>query len=136
MPEQGLSIVPWARRQVAKLSKSHPVDAGDLWDEAITALLRACVHFKPGAGTFAVYAKMCVTRGLWRYTLPTLTVRQTPGSRKRGAHNGYNLRHVSLEDVKDMSVPSAEEIAIARERVRDRSRVPPDLARAETVRRG
>jgi hypothetical protein len=119
MPERGLSLVPWTKRQVFKLSKAHPVDAGDIWDEAITALLRACVYFKPGAGTFAVYAKRCVTRGLWRYTLPSYAVKQTPGTRKRGAHNGYNLRHVSLDDVKDMSVPSAEEIAIARESARN-----------------
>ena len=90
LPEVARYVVPWARRKVLELAGKNPdVAVGDLWDEAVAALVRAAVYFDPetnrGAVTvrFADYAKTAVVRGLWRYALPNLADGQHRQRRRR-----------------------------------------------------
>lgn len=67
LPPAARSLLPFARAYVAQVARRHQLPLADCWDEAVTALLRAAVHFQPGAGRFHVYARTAVIRGLWRY---------------------------------------------------------------------
>lgn len=82
----------------------------DLWDETLTALLRAAVHYKPDVGTtFRHYAQRAVNRACWRYVVRDHVSRRRQGTR------------VALEDVaesSELTVPSAEAEAIARDAAR------------------
>jgi hypothetical protein len=66
LPAPCASVLPWARRHAAVVAARARVAPADCWDEAVAALLRAAVFFRPGAGTFHRYAQIAVTRGLWR----------------------------------------------------------------------
>jgi hypothetical protein len=113
LPASCASVLPWARRHAAHVAARARVAPADCWDEAVTALLRAAVFFRPGAGTFHRYAQTAVTRGLWRVT--------------RAAHT--QQRHgtpVALEEapmLTALTAPSAEEEACARELAAQRARV-------------
>ena len=103
------AVLPWTRRHAARVAARARVDPGDVWDEAIAALLRAAIFFRPGAGSFTAYAKLAVTRGLWRYVERGALTR-----RRHGAS-------VNLEDVfahPALAAPSAEDEAIARDAAR------------------
>jgi len=83
------------------------VDLDDAWSETVTALLRAAVYFRPGAGTFAHYAARSVIRALWRY----------------GTRTAHRRPTVPLDSVTaDLPpMPSAEAVAAALETARTRS---------------
>jgi hypothetical protein len=104
VPAEVCPVLPWTRRHVARVAARARVDRGDVWDEAIAALLRAALFFRPGAGSFTTYAKLAVSRGLWRYIERAALTR-----RRHGAL-------VSLADVlmhPALTSPSAEAEAIA-----------------------
>jgi len=67
LPDATRAVLPFARRYCARAARSYGVPLADCWDEALTALLRASLHFRPGAGTFHAYARTAIVRGLWRY---------------------------------------------------------------------
>ena len=53
----------------------------DLWDETLTALLRAAVHYKPDVGTtFRHYARRAVNRACWRYVVRDHVAQRRHGS--------------------------------------------------------
>jgi hypothetical protein len=114
LPPPARTLLPWTRRYVAGIAARAQVDPGDVWDEALAALLRASVFFKAGAGTFTRYAKCAVGRGTARYV-------QRP-ARRRHRHGPT----VPLDDpaaVPLLTVASAEAEAVGREQARQRARV-------------
>ena len=107
-------VLPWTRRHVARVAVRYQATLADLWDEALTALLRAAVYYQPqdaatyrsdgyttplpDAQSFRYYAKIAVNRACWRYCL-----------------RGRRVRLVGLEKHPVETAPSAEDEAIARE---------------------
>jgi len=77
LPGPARAVVPWARRYCAATARRCQLDLDDAWDETLTALLRAAVYFRPGAGTFRHYAARTVVRALWRYGARTTHRRPT-----------------------------------------------------------
>ena len=109
------SILPWTRRHVATVAAQYAASVDDLWDEAVTAILRALVYFQPqdpatyrsstyaaplpAAKSFKYYAQIAVNRACWRYVV-----------------RGHVRRLPTVELLEDdVTMPSAEEEAIARE---------------------
>ena len=43
-------VLPWTRRHVARVAARYQASRDDLWDEAVTALLRAAVYYDAAAG--------------------------------------------------------------------------------------
>jgi hypothetical protein len=114
LPAPCASVLPWARRHAAYVAARAHVAPADCWDEAVTALLRAAVFFRPGAGTFHRYAQTAVTRGLWRYVTRAAHTQQRHGT------------PVALEEapmLTALTAPSAEGEACARELAAQRARV-------------
>jgi Sigma-70 region 2 len=102
-------VVPWARRHVARVAARYVVSINDLWDEAVTALLRATVSYKPGTGAFPPYARTAVHRACARAV--------NVGQHRRRSR----LWTVAFEETGErleLTAPSAEAEAIAREAVR------------------
>jgi hypothetical protein len=107
-------VLPWTRRHVTRVAVRYQATLADLWDEALTALLRAAVYYQPQdastyrsdrytkplpeAQSFRYYAKIAVNRACWRYCL-----------------RGRRVRLVGLEEHHVEPAPSAEDEAIARE---------------------
>jgi len=107
-------VLPWTRCHVARVAVRYQATLADLWDEALTALLRAAVYYQPQDATtyssdrytkplpdeqsFRYYAKIAVNRACWRYCL-----------------RGRRVRLVGLEEHPVETAPSAEDEAIARE---------------------
>lgn len=109
VPPVALPLLPWARGHVRRVAARYGVSRDDLWDEAITALLRASCHWQPGRGAFGPYARTAVHRGLWQFVVR--------GHVRRSRHG----RPVPLADVvecQELTVPSAEAEAIARDAAR------------------
>jgi hypothetical protein len=114
LPALVLPVLPWTRRHVARVAVRYQATLADLWDEALTALLRAAVYYQPQDTTtyrsdrytkplpdeqsFRYYAKIAVNRACWRYCL-----------------RGRPVRLVGLEEHPLETAPSAEDEAIARE---------------------
>jgi hypothetical protein len=118
-------MLPWTRRHVARVATRYGASQDDLWDAALTALIRAAVYFReqpadayqatiyarplPAARSLTYYARLAVNRACWRYVI-------------RG--QATQVRTVPLEDAGDPRVPdaltspSAEDTAIAREAAR------------------
>jgi DNA-directed RNA polymerase specialized sigma24 family protein len=99
-------VVPWARRHVLRVARRYGLGPYDLWDETIAALLRASVSYAPTTGAFGPYARTAIHRACWRYVVR--------GQRARPAV-------LLLEDIgepQELTAPSAEAEAIAREAVR------------------
>jgi DNA-directed RNA polymerase specialized sigma24 family protein len=94
-------VLPWTRRHVARVSARYHASLDDLWDEALTGLLRTSIHWQPALGAFAPYACTAVHRACWRYCL-----------------RGRRVRLVGLEEHPAETAPSAEDEAIAREAAR------------------
>ena len=110
-------VLPWTRRHVARVAVRYQTTLADLWDEALTVLLRAAVYYQPqdastyrsdrypkplpDAQSFRYYAKIAVNRACWRYCL-----------------RGRRVRLVGLEEHPVETAPSAEDEAIAREAAR------------------
>jgi hypothetical protein len=105
LPPHARSLLPWVRRTVSLTSRTLNLDPTEAWDEATTALLRASIHFRPGAGTFATYARTAVSRGLWRYV-----ARSALHHRRLVALMAHDPSTTPL-----LSSPSAEDVALARE---------------------
>ena len=117
LPARVRPVLPWTRRHVARVAVRYQATLADLWDEALTALLRAAVYYQPQDATtyrsdrytkplpdehsFRYYAKIAVNRACWRYCL-----------------RGRRVRLVGLEEHPVESAPSAEDEAIAREAAR------------------
>jgi hypothetical protein len=101
-------VLPWARRHVARVAARYQASLDDLWDEAVTALLRAAVYYDAAAGAFGPYARTALHRACARAV--------HVGQRRRTG----TLDTVSFEDVPalDVATPSAEDEAIARDTVR------------------
>jgi len=113
LPPAARTVVPWARQYAATTARRASLSRDDTWDEALAALLRAAVYFRPGAGTFAHYCRTSIVRGLWRYATRA-AVRQ--------ARHGT---HVPLEEASvlpALTVASAEEIVLACELAASRAR--------------
>ena len=110
VPQLVRPVLPWARSHVARVMRIYGLGPDDLWDETLTALLRAAVHYDPAAETtFRHYAQRAVNRACWRYVVRNHVSRQRHGTR------------VALEDVaesSELTVPSAEAEAIARDAAR------------------
>jgi DNA-directed RNA polymerase specialized sigma24 family protein len=99
-------VVPWARRHVLRVARRYELGPDDLWDETIAALVRASMSYAPTTGAFGPYARTAVHRACWRYVV-----------------RGQRARPVVLllEDAgerQELTAPSAEAEAIAREAVR------------------
>jgi len=110
-------LLPWTRRHVSRVAARSGSGIDDLWDEALTALLRAAVYYQPQAAStyssdrytkplpdeqsFRYYAKIAVNRACWRYCL-----------------RGRRVRLVGLEEHPVEPAPSADDEAIAREAAR------------------
>jgi hypothetical protein len=117
LPARVRPVLPWTRRHVARIAVRSQATLADLWDEALTALLRAAVYYQPqdattyrsdrytkplpDAQSFRYYAKIAVNRACWRYCL-----------------RGRRVRLVGLEDHPVETAPSAEDEAIAQEAAR------------------
>jgi hypothetical protein len=56
MPPFVRRVLPWARRHVAAVARRYGLGQHDLWDETLTALLRAAIYYTPEIGAFAPYA--------------------------------------------------------------------------------
>lgn len=67
MPAVTLAVIPWARQHVARVSARYRISRDDLWDEALTALLRAACHWQADVGTFGPYARTAIHRAMWRH---------------------------------------------------------------------
>jgi len=114
LPARVRPVLPWTRHHVARVAVRYQATLADLWDEALTALLRAAVYYQPqdattyrsdrytkplpDAQSFRYYAKIAVNRACWRYCL-----------------RGRRVRLVGLEESPVETAPSAEDEAIARE---------------------
>jgi hypothetical protein len=118
-------VLPWTRRHVARVAACYAASQTELWDAALTALIRAAVYFReqppgeyqatvyarplPAVRSFTYYARLAVNRACWRYVI-------------RG--QATQVRTVPLDDAGDPRVPdaltspSAEDTAIAREAAR------------------
>src|SRR5215475_11177688 len=82
LPSATRALLPSARRYAAHAARRYRVPLTDCWDEAVTALLRATIYFRPGPGSFHAYATTAVRRGLWRYcrrpSRPTVSLDTVP----------------------------------------------------------
>jgi len=107
LPAPVRRVVPWARRHVARVASRYQVAIEDLWDEAITALVRASVyHDAPEqiAGTKDRYCQTAVHRACWHYVVRGHTRRQARGWREP----------ISVDEL-ELASASAEEEVMARE---------------------
>src|SRR5262249_29028700 len=102
----------WARQHVARVSARYGVGIEDLWNEAITALLRVSIHRADNAHEIRGcdhYCRTAVHRACWRYVVRDHCRRQRHGTR------------VALDDVgecRELTAPSAEAEMIARDAAR------------------
>lgn len=79
LPDSARPLIEWTRRHVQRVTNRYPnVSVDDLWDEAITALIRASLYYKEersasprhevGKSTaFGRYATTAIHRACWRY---------------------------------------------------------------------
>jgi DNA-directed RNA polymerase specialized sigma24 family protein len=135
LPAIARPVLPWARRHVAAVARRYHTGLDDLWDETITALLRAALHYD-GVRPFAGYAHTAIHRACWRYVCRRIASRGQPlmltiapsvvddadeyaihgtqgySRERRGEHT--NEIDLDLE----LAWPSAEDEVLAREAVR------------------
>ena len=52
-------VLPWTRRHVARVAVRYQATLADLWDEALTALLRAAVYYQPQDATTTLREVEC-----------------------------------------------------------------------------
>jgi DNA-directed RNA polymerase specialized sigma24 family protein len=103
MPPLVRPVVPWARRHVAAVARRYGLGQHDLWDETLTALLRAAIYYIPETGAFAPYAHTAIHRACWRYV-----VRQV-------ARRPPMTTLADVGECPELTAPSAEAEAIARD---------------------
>jgi hypothetical protein len=110
-------VLPWARRHVARVTARYGASQDDLWDEAMTALIRAAVYFReqpasgyqattygrplPAARSLTYYARLAVNRACWRYVI-------------RGQATRVQTIPLEDDDRATALIPSAEDEMIAR----------------------
>src|SRR5262245_52405116 len=73
-------LVPWAQGYVKRLAAKSHAPVTDLWDEAVTALLRASIHGErvPGICGNTIggkYGQTAVRRACWRYVMRAVATR-------------------------------------------------------------
>jgi len=120
----------WCRRHVNRVAGLYKVSLSDLWDETVTALVRATIYHDPARGPFKGYAHACVHRACWRYVVAPQV---RPGRRAFAAAWGVP-EFVELAADHHMW-PSPEDVLIALEdgaarAQRDATTAPPPRARA------
>jgi len=98
LPLPARALLPFARAAAAHAARRSHLPLADCWDEAVTALLRAAIHFRPGPGSFHAYAQVAIRRGLWRYC-------------RRPSHPTT----ISLDAVPPSPLPDVETLLIALE---------------------
>ena len=82
LPDVAREVLPWAVNHTRRVSRRYPLASlEDLWDETVTALLRASVHYRRDFGHFVPYAQTCVHRALWRYCVRPMYGSGTHGLR-------------------------------------------------------
>ena len=117
-------LLKWARCHVARVAQRYNVHLDDLWDETVTALLRAAINFDaakaepkliPGKSTpFGRYAATAVHRACWRYCVRGTQGRPPPVSldvwldEAEGDEPAKPMTRLTQE-------PSSEEILLALE---------------------
>jgi hypothetical protein len=110
---------------VLRVARRYGLGPYDLWDETIAALVRASVSYAPSTGAFGPYARTAIHRACARAV--------NVGQHRRRSR----LWTVALEDTGErfeLTVPSAEAEAIAREAVR-RAWLLPEHAELAAARR-
>jgi hypothetical protein len=107
LPDRVRPLLKWARKHVSKVAAREGIPAADLWDETITALLRASLHADPGP--LYHYAQTAVHRACWRYVVrgQRTRIKTEPLARDR-------------DEADDPTVPSAEAVCLAWEAARAR----------------
>jgi Sigma-70 region 2 len=125
LPAIAHPVLPWARRHVARVARRYHTGIDDLWDETITALLRASVHYDPAMGAFAGYAHTAIHRACWRYVCRRIASRGQPlmlAIAASSTDDAGDDRHGTHADEIDLDLerawPSAEDEVLAREAVR------------------
>src|SRR5262249_48333643 len=73
-------LLPWSRRLRTRVAARYGLGVADLWDEGLTALLRAACHWQPALGAFGPYARTTVHRGLYRYVVRAHVWRRRHGT--------------------------------------------------------
>jgi hypothetical protein len=115
LPALALPVLPFTRRLCTTVAARYQASLEDLWDDAVSALIRAAVYYDPAGGPFGRYGRTAVHRAL---------ARAVHVGQKRGPRAGNQPRlprhQVPLEDVLpgELTSPSAEAEAIARDTVR------------------
>src|SRR5262249_32766201 len=131
LPSSVRKVVPWARRHVARVAARYNLPPDDLWDEAITALIRASVYpDDPGkiAGTKDRYCQTAIHRACWHYVIRGHERRRVRGLGQMlsltaiheggGPTQGYVGRSSTVQDPElalEVAYASAEEEVMARE---------------------
>lgn len=82
LPELARAVIPWTRIHVAKTARRYPVSLEDLWDESISALIRAALHYDETKGAFAGYAHSAIHRACWRYCVSRVRDSARDGCRR------------------------------------------------------
>ena len=134
LPARVRPVLPWTRHHVARVAVRYQATLADLWDEALTALLRAAVYYQPQDATtyssdrytkplpdeqsFRYYAKIAVNRACWRYVIrgQATRVRTVPLDLDGATLPEHHRAHAGLPA--ELLAPSAEDEAIAREAAR------------------
>jgi hypothetical protein len=133
VPAEVRPVLPWIRRHVERVARRYDASLTDLWDEAVTALIRAAVYFKPqdpaayrstqyaqplpAAKSFRYYAQLAVHRACWRYVIrgQATQVRTIPLEQDTALPE-HHRAHAGLPAA--LFAPSAEDEAIARDAAR------------------
>jgi len=107
LPAIARPLLPGLVTRCLQAAGAYHVSLEDLWDETITALLRATVHYDPSAGPFGPYARTAVHRALAKAC-------QVGMKRRRVKPHLLSLEHVpDLE----LTTESPETLAIATETI-------------------
>ena len=106
-------LLPWARQHVTRVMRRYHLPPHDLWDETITALIRASVHYVPCKGaTFRHYAQRAVNRACWRYVVASAVGAQRATGR---THERAPRPELCSLDAVELAWHSSEDEVMARE---------------------
>jgi hypothetical protein len=120
LPAIGRPVLPWIRRHVTRVAARYAASQDDLWDEAVSAPVRASFHWQPALGAFAPYARTAVHRACWRYVIrgQATQVSAVPLELKVTGPSKSRLWHERAVLPGAFTAPSSEDEAIAREAAR------------------
>ena len=113
-------VLRWTRRHVAHVAARYRASLADLWDEALTGLLRASIHWQPAVGAFGPHARTAVHRACWRYVIrgQATQVRTVPLELEvAGLPESHRWQERAVLPAA-LIAPSAEAEAIARDAAR------------------